>query len=216
MFKYIDRHVLDRYNLCDNVHCQAFNGITTDSLIHRAVKETHGQVVLDHDGAIISPAFHSNCGGETSVSENVWLSGHSYLKKVKDPYCTGSRNARWTKSLPLAEWKEYLAGTGYSQPGNDPAIYNFSQITRLPDYRIGSFSLPFTRIRNDLGLRSSFFSVAASGGTVTLKGRGNGHGVGLCQEGAIAMASKGFTCRQIIDFYFSDVMITDVKNVKKK
>jgi stage II sporulation protein D len=86
----------------------------------------------------------------------------------------------------------------------------------LPDYRIGSFSLPFTKIRNDLGLRSAFFSVTANSGSVTLKGRGNGHGVGLCQEGAMVMASKGFKFKQIIDFYFSDVIITDISNVKKE
>jgi peptidoglycan hydrolase-like amidase len=40
--------------------------------------------------------------------------------------------------------------------------------------------------------------------------------VGLCQEGAMAMAAKGFKCRQIIDFYFSEVIITDVKNAKKE
>jgi stage II sporulation protein D len=216
MYKYLDRHVLDRYNLCDNVHCQAFNGVTTDSLIHRAVSETHGLVVLDHYGVIISPAFHSNCGGETSIAEDVWLSGHSYLKKVIDPYCTASRNARWTRSLTLAEWKEYLRKSGYSQSTSDPSVYNFSQITRLPDYRIGSFSLPFTKIRNDMGLRSAFFSVTANGGSVTFKGRGNGHGVGLCQEGAMVMASKGFKFKQIIDFYFSDVIITDISNVKKE
>jgi stage II sporulation protein D len=216
LYKYLHRHVLDRYNMCDNVHCQAFNGVTADSLIHRAVTETHGLVVLDNDSIIISPAFHSNCGGETSVSQDVWLSGHSYLKKVIDPYCTASRNAKWTRSLKLTEWKEYLGKSGFSQNPGDPSAYNFSQITRLPDYRIGSFSLPFTKIRNDMGLPSAFFSITANNGSVTLKGRGNGHGVGLCQEGAMVMASKGFKFKQIIDFYFSDVIITDIRNVKKE
>jgi stage II sporulation protein D len=44
-------------------------------------------------------------------------------------------------------------------------------------------------------------------------GRGYGHGVGLCQEGAMNMASKGFSCRQIIDFYYFGVFIDDIKNV---
>ncbi len=216
MFKYFQRHVLDRFNLCDNTHCQAFYGITTDSVILKAALETKGMVILDHDSVIISSAFHSNCGGETSVSEDVWLAGYPYLKKVIDPYCTSSRNAKWIKTIPLAEWSGYLKRNGYVAGNLDPSVYNFSQITRLSDYRLGSFSLPFTRIRNDLHLRSAFFSVLSNGDSVTLKGRGYGHGVGLCQEGAMAMAAKGFKCKQIIDFYFSEVIITDVINAKKE
>lgn len=216
MYKYFSRHFLDRYNLCDNTHCQAFAGVTTDSAILRAAFETKGMVVLNHDSILINSAFHSNCGGETTVSENVWLSGHTYLKKVNDPYCVNSRNAKWSKTIPLQAWKEYLKKSGYRAVSNDPSVFNFSQITRLPDYNVGTFSLPFTRIRSDMKLRSAFFSVFSNGDSVTLKGKGFGHGVGLCQEGAMVMAAKGFTFKQILDFYFPDVIVTDIKNVKKE
>lgn len=216
MYKYFNRHSLDRYNLCDNTHCQAFHGITYDSIILRAAFETHDLVVLDRDSLIISSPFHSNCGGETSVSEDVWLTGFPYLKKVTDPYCTSSFNARWTKTIPLAEWKGYLKKCGFRPENDDPAIFNFSQITRMPDYTIGNFSIPFTRIRNDLHLRSAFFSVFSGSDSITLKGRGYGHGVGLCQEGAMVMAAKGFKFNQIIDFYFADVIITNVRNAGKE
>ncbi len=46
MYKYFDKHLSDRYNVCDDIHCQAFNGLSTDSLINRAVRETRGQVIL--------------------------------------------------------------------------------------------------------------------------------------------------------------------------
>ena len=72
--------------------------------------------------------------------------------------------------------------------------------------------MPLTTIRSDLNLRSTFFSVFVNGDSVILKGRGYGHGVGLCQEGAMEMASKGFSYRDIISFYYSGVIITDVKN----
>ncbi len=216
MYKYYQRHILDRYNLCDNTHCQAFNGITTDSTILRAAFETKGMVVLNHDSVLINSAFHSNCGGETTVSENVWLSGYTYLKKVIDPYCVNSRNAKWSKTISLEAWKEYLKKSGYKAASNDPSVFNFSQITRLSDYNVGTFSLPFTRIRGDMKLRSAFFSVFSDGDSVTLKGRGFGHGVGLCQEGAMVMAAKGFNFKQILDFYFTNVIVTDVKNIKKE
>lgn len=213
-YKYFHRHDLDRYNLCDNTHCQAFNGITGDSMIIKAVLETKGLVVLDKDSILINSAFHSNCGGETCSSGDVWLSDYSYLKKVTDPYCKSSRNAVWTKSIPLPEWETYMNNSGYTGPDDNPSVYNFSQLTRQKDYHAGSFSIPFGRIRSDLNLRSAFFSIIVKDNTVVLRGRGYGHGVGLCQEGAMVMASKGFKFNDIIQFYFSGVIITDVKNRK--
>jgi len=215
VYRNFNRHMIDRYNLCDNTHCQAFNGISTDSLVNRATVETKGMVVVAWDSTLIVPPFHSNCGGETSTAEGVWLSGLPYLKKVVDPYCTGSRNAVWRKSIPVSEWNTYLMNSGFSPGSNDPVNYNFSQITRVDNYRVESFLLPFRKIRNDLNLRSSFFSVQTVGDSVVLKGRGYGHGVGLCQEGAMVMASKGFKFKQIIEFYFSGVIVTDIRNVKK-
>jgi stage II sporulation protein D len=215
VYKNFNRHLIDRYNLCDNTHCQAFNGISTDSLVNRVAIETKGLVVADRDSSLIVPPFHSNCGGETSSAEGVWLSGQPYLKKVIDPFCSGSRNAVWRKSIPVSEWEAYLKGSGFAPGTGDPVNYNFSQITRVTDYRVGSFLIPFRQIRSDLNLRSSFFSVLTDGDSIILKGRGYGHGVGLCQEGAMVMASKGFKFKQIIEFYFSDVIITDVGYIKK-
>ena len=74
----------------------------------------------------------------------------------------------------------------------------------------GPIPVPLKSLRTDFSLRSTFFSVAASGENVVLKGRGYGHGVGLCQEGAMAMAAKGITYRNIIAFYYSGVIIADI------
>ena len=107
-YKYEKKHINDEYNLCDGVHCQVFQGITTDSLILRAVNNTKGQVIVDQDSVLIISAFHSNCGGETASSEDVWLTSQSYLKSVIDPYCLVSRNATWEKKISIAEWWAYL------------------------------------------------------------------------------------------------------------
>jgi stage II sporulation protein D len=82
MYKYSHRHLRDGYNLCDNTHCQAFNGISTDSSIIEAARATHNLVILDRDSVLIYSAFHSNCGGETLASEDVWLTDLQYLRKV--------------------------------------------------------------------------------------------------------------------------------------
>jgi len=210
MFKYYNKHIADGYNLCDNTHCQAFNGITDDSLIIVATEETKGQVILAKDSTLIIAAFHSNCGGETSPSENVWLTEQSYLKRVSDPYCMDSRNSRWRKGVSLDEWISYLNKSGLSDIPEKTSLLNFSQITRMNEYNIGPLSIPLTQIRSDMDLRSTFFSITAEKDSVVFNGRGYGHGVGLCQEGAMQMSLKGFDYRQIIDFYYTGVRIADI------
>jgi stage II sporulation protein D len=56
--------------------------------------------------------------------------------------------------------------------------------------------------------------VVKEGNLITFKGRGYGHGVGLCQEGAMVMAARGFKYSEIIRFYYSDVIISDIKNAR--
>jgi stage II sporulation protein D len=211
MYRYFDKHLADRYNLCDNTHCQAFNGITSDSIIIRAARETAGQVILAPDSTLIISAFHSNCGGETSSSEDVWLTGQTYLKKVTDPYCLTSRNAKWQAEISLNDWLSYLKRNGYSGKTDDNSLLNFSQLRRLTNYRIGDFTIPLRQIRTDFNLRSTFFSLSVEGDSIIFKGRGYGHGVGLCQEGAMVMAAKGFSYKQIIEFYYTGVRIANIR-----
>jgi stage II sporulation protein D len=212
LYKNFDKHISDRFNVCDNTHCQAFNGLSYDPLIERAVSETRGLVILDKDSSLIISAFHSNCGGETSSSEDVWLTELPYLKKVIDPYCLTSRNATWSKVISIRDWLIMLEKSGYKGRTDDPSLLSFYQKTRVPDYITGTFIMPLRDIRANLNLKSTFFSVIPRGDSVLLKGRGYGHGVGLCQEGAMVMAEKGFRYKQIIDFYYSGVIITDIKN----
>ena len=214
MYKYLDKHLHDRYNVCDNTHCQAFNGMSTDSLINAASLETHGLVILDRDSALIISAFHSNCGGMTVASENVWISNQPYLKSVVDPYCLNSRNSAWEEKISTRDWIEYLEKSGYTGKINDPTVFSFYQNKRWIDYKAGAFTMPFEKIRDDMKLRSSFFSVIAARDSVLLKGKGYGHGVGLCQEGAMEMAVQGKAYNEIIDFYYNGVLITDIKNAK--
>jgi stage II sporulation protein D len=212
MYKYFEKHILDKYNLCDDTHCQAFNGISDDTVIIRAAQETRGQVILGPDSILIIAAFHSNCGGETAPAEDVWLTSQPYLKRIIDPFCTASRNAKWQKSMSLEEWTGYLGKMGYDTDTGDASLLNFSQKTRLKGYKAGDFSLPLRQIRTDLNLRSTFFSLSVEGDSVIFSGRGYGHGVGLCQEGAMVMAMKGFDYKQIINFYYTGVVIADIKN----
>lgn len=214
MYRHLNKHLPDRYNLCDETHCQVFRGLTVDSLIIRATALTAGKVILGSDSSLIIAAFHSNCGGETASSEDVWLTHQSYLRPVTDTYCRLSRNAAWEKKLSLAEWVASLRRCGYTGSASEPSSFSFVQLRRQANYRTGTFSVPLKTIRADLGLRSAFFSVAADGQGIVLRGRGYGHGVGLCQEGAMAMAARGINYEQIIKFYYTGVIIADIKDAR--
>ncbi len=212
LFRNFNKHFADNYNVCDNTHCQAFNGVSSNPDIEEAVAQTKGLVIVDKDSSLIVAAFHSNCGGETSSSEDAWLKDEPYLVKVKDPFCRTSRNAVWERKIGLQDWADMLERAGYSGKTGDPSVFAFEQNRRLPDYLCGSFKMPLRSIRDAFKLRSTFFSVYADKDSLVLKGKGYGHGVGLCQEGAMAMAHKGYSYKQIIDFYYKGVIITDIKN----
>lgn len=76
-------------------------------------------------------------------------------------------------------------------------------------FKPDGIGLPLKKIRDDFNLNSTFFSVCLKEDSILFVGRGFGHGVGLCQEGAIEMAQLGFHCEEILHFYFRDTRVID-------
>ena len=62
-------------------------------------------------------------------------------------------------------------------------------------------------------MRSTFFGASTEGNQVILRGKGYGHGVGLCQEGAMEMAALGYNYSKILHFYYSGVHIIDLSAI---
>lgn len=215
-YRNLEKHISDGYNMCDDVHCQAYHGITDDTAIVAAVRATENIVIADRDSVLIMAAFHSNCGGETASASEAWVSDLPYLKKIVDPYCLTSRNAVWSTAIPVASWKNFLSKSGYNGDLNSPLLLTFSQqATRKQHFEpVTGLKIPVVAIRNEFGLRSAFFTLTASGDSLAINGRGYGHGVGLCQEGAIEMSKRGNTFNQIISFYYSNVMLMGIKDAK--
>jgi stage II sporulation protein D len=215
-YRNLEKHLSDGYNICDDVHCQAYHGVTDDTAIIEAVTATDNIVITDRDSVLIMAAYHSNCGGETASASEVWVTDLPYLKKIVDPYCLTSRNAVWRTSIPVEAWKEFLNKSGHTGDLNLPPPMTFSQqATRKQHFEpVAGLRIPVVAIRNEFRLRSSFFTITPSGDSISISGRGYGHGVGLCQEGAIEMAKRGNTFKQIISFYYSNVMLLGIKDAK--
>ena len=210
--KNINRHESEGFSLCDKVHCQAYNHKPKSLLIKEAALLTKGIVIVDSDINLITATFYSNCGGETANAEEVWRQKLYYLRAVKDTFCLHENNSVWTKEIPTATWINYLEK--YNYPKNyleyDCALEYF-QLNREQYYMKDNVKIPFVEIRNDFNLKSAQFDVIAHGNSVTLKGKGFGHGVGLCQEGAMHMAKAGYSYIKILHFYYEDVHLINLE-----
>lgn len=205
-YKNEKRHIDEGFNLCDGVHCQAYKGRSYQNQeIHEATKATRGLVAMHADTMLISAPFHANCGGETQNSKAIWLSDKPYLAPVTDPYCLNKRNSTWRKEIDKKDWVAYLARKGFNMVNHRDV--SFTQPHRKAYYKLGNDSIAFSLVRKDWQLLSAFFSVEDKGVIVVLNGKGYGHGVGMCQIGAMEMSRQGKSFREIIDFYFHDVEV---------
>ena len=212
--KHLSRHASEGFHLCDDVHCQVYKGKLKDHpMIAEAAEATRSLVIIDRDSVLITGAFHANCGGQTVNSEDVWLQARPYLRSVSDPYCVIRNNRTWERKLSLDEWREYLIKTGFDSGTavSPSSAFRFMQETRAHLYTVRSNSIPFARIRNDWGFRSAFFSVepAPGGSEIIIRGKGYGHGVGMCQEGAMQMSEEEKLFGDIIIYYFTNVTVTE-------
>ena len=208
----LNKHEHDGFNLCDRVHCQAYYRNCTKKEIEEASNSTKGLVIVDSDINLITAAFYSNCGGETVNSEDVWQKSVYYLRSVKDPFCVNEPNASWSKKVSKSKWTSYLQAKGRNVKGAGPSaeLEAFYQKNRKSVYDVGDLNIPLKTIRSDWKLKSTFFNAVPNGEYVYLTGRGFGHGTGLCQEGAMKMASSGHSYPEILHFYYKDVHLVDL------
>ncbi len=127
----LNRHQDDGYNLCATVHCAVYSGINReDKRSTKAVLETEGEVAV-YDGEIINAVFHSNSGGFTENSEDIWLSEYPYLRGVNNmkvenppPFFEPYQVNNWIKDVPDSySHNEYTGDNTYRWVSIIPAEY---------------------------------------------------------------------------------------------
>ncbi len=207
------RHEAQGFHLCDQVHCQAYHGKSIhDENIILGAFETKDLVLVDHHIELITAAFHSNCGGQTINAEDAWSSPLPYLVSRKDTFCLVMPHSHWEKTIPKDKWTRYLNEKSdllASIDSDSSANMNWFPEEKQLYFLNNNKAIPNKEIRMDLGLRSAWFTVLEEDETVLLTGRGFGHGVGLCQEGAMKMAQLGYSYSDILHFYYKDVHLID-------
>lgn len=209
--KHSNRHAKEKFQLCDGVHCQAYhNKLKHTPTIQLAVEQTSGEVIIDQNNNLVNTYFSANCGGQTCDAEYIWNTSDPNLSSFTDTFCVRTKQANWIVTIEKERWSRFLAEEfGITEKAYGSLIYNFDQNQRKAFFIHPSLGIPLRDLRVKFKLKSTYFSTRLVGGNVVIQGRGFGHGVGLCQEGAMEMAKQGYSYRQIAHFYFNEIKIVD-------
>lgn len=174
--------------------------------ISQAVSETKGKV-LTYQGAYITAAFFSSCNGYTNNSEDYWKNAQPYLRSVESPWDVKIEGNVQSVSFTRAELANAL---GFAQPITSiqpPIRYDNGYVKSVA---IDGIIFTGRELREALQLRSSAFEITVKEGEVLFTTHGFGHGIGMSQYGADAMAQAGATYEEILHHYYTDVEISDL------
>ena len=183
-----------------------------------AVNSTSGKIIT-YQNKPINAFFHSNSGGKTESSLNIWGGmAYPYLKSVEtageEGYTQYSSEAKFTKEELLNKLKEKYEDCeiDYSQE-NCIQILEYTTSGRVKTIKFGNKEIAGTEARTILGLRSTNFTFTISGDEIIFSVIGYGHGVGMSQTGADALAKSGSNCEEIIKHFYTDVEIVEVNSL---
>ncbi len=210
------RHRAEGYDLCDSTHCQDLRISAVNDRARAAAVATEGEL-LWYQGSTVASYYHQSCGGTTEQgTEN--LSRHGpvlpYLRQQNDPWCQRKSSSEWQSEISKNDLSMALLASGVRAPRKlrSVSITSRSASGRVLTLRLVGESvseLPegifYTAVGRALGwnlIRSALYQVSDRGGSVVFSGRGSGHGVGLCQAGAMVMGEEGHDYREILAFYY--------------
>ena len=185
--------------------------------IAAAVADTDGVAAL-YDGAPIQAVFFSSAAGRTVDAVEVWGNAVPYLSGVDSPEGEEVPNYYSTVQVSAADFSAALAGANLGCDLSGPVEswigeIRYDEVGLSNSVVIGGAEVPTATLRTLFSLRSSSLSLEAAGDTVTFYVTGYGHGVGMSQYGANALASQGKNWQEILTWYYSG---TTVENLADK
>lgn len=182
--------------------------------LNNAISQTKGLALYYHDTPIMA-AFHAASAGSTKSAEEVWGEAYPYLQEVPSPEddsmvpnyystVTVSREefsqaflSAYPKAKLDGDCEGWFTDTQFDEAGLPTAMV------------VGGVTAPTGRIRTLFGLRSASFSVECQEDSVTFYVTGYGHGVGMSQYGANALAKEGKNFREILEWYYPGTELTE-------
>ena len=231
LLRWYDREDHTLFDVCADDHCQRYQGITRASspAVAEAIKATRGQVLV-YDNELCDARFSKCCGGQTEEFQYCWENiKKPYLVSVSDPFCHTSDKRILSQVLndydqetpDFYEWRvEYtqeeltelvnrktkldlgdIVDLVPLDRGMSGRIWRLQIVGTKRSFIIGK-ELEIRRALSETHLYSSAFKVKKVDNRFIIKGRGWGHGVGLCQIGAAVMGEKGYDYDDILLYYY--------------
>jgi stage II sporulation protein D len=198
----------------DTTQTQSYLGWEGEtSAIDDAVDDTAGQVLL-YDGSLINAEYSTDCGGVTGVGDQ----SEPYLAPVQDAEC--ATEPPWKLELSPDQVSSLLAAIGENSESNKPGI----KITKTDaSGRVSALSVSdgstqkgitgvtFRKLIGYDQLKSTLFKIQEEkGGSFEIIGQGWGHGLGMCQRGAIYMAQHSSLYTDILKHYYTGAQMAEL------
>lgn len=214
------RHAKQGFDLCSTTHCQLFEPSRLKTsrwapAARAAVARTAGAVLWHGDGPVLA-LFHADCGGHTNTAVNAWRgTSRPYLTAAPDDGVSADAHRVWHYEAPAATLLRALNTDRRTRVGT--RIDSIAVVSRDTSGRAETVALNgqvdklvhgedlravLTRQLGAASLRSAMFEVRRERGSFAFDGRGFGHGVGLCQAGALARLRAGATPAAVLRRYF--------------
>jgi len=174
--------------------------------IEEAVTSTNG-IVLIYDGELITPMFFSMSSGATENSEDVFGAERPYLRSVASTGYEDRTDFAVNETFTIDELREAF-DDDYIEI-DDISVLGYSEGGNVDEIEIGDEIYTGRDVREILGLRSAAFSIGNSRRGITFTTYGHGHGVGMSQHGANAMALNGYDYVEILQHFYQNVTLME-------
>ncbi len=183
--------------------------------VERAVNATRGQV-LTYEGEPIQVLYHASSGGRTEDAAEVFSQSVPYLRSVDSPGEESYEGYAVEQRFSLQEAAALLldafpdCGVEAGALPSQLELVSLSDTGRVKEMRVGNQTVQGREVRAALGLRSTLFTWETQDDTLIFRVRGYGHGVGMSQAGARAMAAEGGECEEILAHYYPGTVLAEL------
>ena len=228
------------WDMVATVTDQVYGGASAETRVGNAAVDATAGLVLQYGGRAVNAPYHAACGGSTAEPQDVWrTSGEPWLRRVSDQvpgttrfYCDHAPRYRWTRTFSEDEVRESVARYVRKLPGGggggverDVRVATVPPAGRVATLAVDTDRRTLTLRGNEMRdafrapsgdlLYSTYFSADVARGSdgverLTLRGGGYGHGVGMCQSGAIGRARAGQDFRTILGTYYPGTSVARI------
>lgn len=191
---------------------QVYRGIEAETVETRAATRATAGEILTFEGEPILAVFHSTAGGRTATAGEVWGLDLPYLRVIEVEEEDDAPHTYWRSVFVQADLVDVLSSAGVSVGVG--AMVGLEVTRRTPSGRVERIEvrgLPrrealqgkrLRRVLRGLGLRSTLFDIRTTDEGVAFVGSGHGHGVGMSQWGARALAERGVSYQRILARFY--------------